>query len=71
MNQQFVDIFAAHGPAAAQIVPKARLREDLDLDSFEMMNIAIELEEAFGTPLNDAALVQLKTVEEVARYFGF
>ena len=68
MNQRFVEIFTAHVPMAEQIVPNARLRDDLDLDSFEMMNIAIELEEAFGKVLSDANLVQLKTVGEIARY---
>ena len=67
MDRQFVTIFSAHGPSAEQIVPSARLREDLDLDSFEMMNIAMELEEAFGIALSDAALVQCKTVGDVAR----
>ncbi|MFD9080095.1 acyl carrier protein [Streptomyces erythrochromogenes] len=41
-----------------EISPESRLVEDLDLDSLQVVEIAVRAEEEFGRPIDDALLAE-------------
>ncbi|MFJ7206595.1 acyl carrier protein [Streptomyces sp. NPDC098789] len=43
---------------ADEIAPESRLVEDLDLDSLQVVEIAVRAEEQFRTPVDDALLAE-------------
>lgn len=47
------------------VVPTARLREDLDLDSIDAVALAARLEAEIGLVLKDESLRELRTVADV------
>jgi acyl carrier protein len=47
------------------VVPEARLREDLDLDSLDGVDLVIALEKTFGIRLEDEELLEMKTVGDI------
>jgi acyl carrier protein len=56
------------------VVPDARLREDLDLDSLDGVDLVVALEKAFEFRIDGKVVVEMKTVgdihEYVRRHFG-
>lgn len=50
---------------AEQVVPEARLAEDLEIDSLGAVELALELENAFDITIEDEELAELKTVQDV------
>jgi acyl carrier protein len=51
--------------APEAIVPEARLREDLDLDSIDAVALAARLEQETGLFLKEERLKRLRTVQDV------
>jgi len=49
----------------AAVVPAARLREDLDLDSIDAVALAARLEQLTGLFLKEERLTRLRTVQDV------
>ncbi len=47
------------------IVPEARLEEDLEMDSLSAVELAMELENTFDIQIEDDALANLKTVQDI------
>ena len=47
------------------VVPEARLREDLELDSLDGMDLIVALEKELGVRVDEKELLRLKTVGEV------
>lgn len=47
------------------IVPEAKLQEDLGIDSLSAVELAMELENAFDIRIEDGALANLKTVQDI------
>ena len=47
------------------IVPEAKLQEDLGIDSLSAVELAMELENAFDIRIEDDALENLKTVQDI------
>ena len=47
------------------IVPEAKLQEDLGIDSLSAVELAMELENAFDIRIEDYALANLKTVQDI------
>ncbi|WP_411084754.1 acyl carrier protein [Streptomyces sp. cmx-18-6] len=41
-----------------EIAPESRLIEDLELDSLQVVEIAVRAEEALGTPVDDTLLAE-------------
>lgn len=41
------------------------LRDDLDMDSFDEINLVIDLEDSFGITISDEEFAEIKTVGEV------
>lgn len=53
---------------ADQVVPNARLREDLDLDSLDAADMMIAIEKRFGVRLDDNVARSFTTVEDIHSY---
>lgn len=49
-----------------EITPESSLRYDIGATSFDLMNIAVEIEERFGLSVPDNALHRIKTVGDIA-----
>ncbi|MFZ5482189.1 MAG: acyl carrier protein [Myxococcota bacterium] len=54
--------------AADAVVPGARLREDLDLDSLDAADLLIAIEKKFGVRLDDTVARQFRTVGDIHAY---
>ena len=56
------------------VVPEALLREDLDLDSLDGVDLVVALEKAFDFRIDGKVIVEMKTVGDihdyVRRHFG-
>jgi acyl carrier protein len=48
-----------------QVTPDARLSEDLNADSLDMIEITMMLEERFGMAVPDVKVEQIKTVADI------
>jgi acyl carrier protein len=49
----------------SDVVPEARLREDLDLDSIDAIDISVRTRPLTGRKMTDEELRSLRTVEDV------
>ena len=49
------------------VTEESNLKEDLGLDSFDIMNILIECEDAFGVRISDEVLGNFVTVKDIRR----
>jgi acyl carrier protein len=50
------------------VVPSASLREDLDLDSLDAVDLIVALEKAFGFRIDEKVVVDMKTVGDIHDY---
>ncbi len=50
------------------VVPTASLREDLDLDSLDAVDLIVALEKAFGFRIDEKVVVDMKTVGDIHGY---
>ena len=50
----------------AQVVPEARLREDLDIDSIDAVDLMVQLKPMVGQRLQPEAFKMVRTVDDVA-----
>jgi len=50
------------------VVPAARLREDLDLDSLDGVDLVVALEKVFGVRIEDEAMLEMKTIADIHGY---
>jgi acyl carrier protein len=62
LRQLLVDQFELR---PEQVGPAARLRDDLDLDSIDWINLAVYLEETTGYKLSEEDLTSVRTVQDV------
>ena len=49
-------------------MPDARLREDLDLDSLDGVDLVVALEKAFDFRIDGKVVVEMKTVGDIHDY---
>lgn len=61
----FIDQFELE---PAKVVPEARLREDLDLDSLDAADMLVAIEKSFGIRLDDQIARQFRTVSDIHSY---
>jgi acyl carrier protein len=52
------------------LAPHANLREALDIDSFDHLNLLIGLNEELGVEIPEADYGQLSTLEDIIRYLA-
>lgn len=50
------------------VEPTARLREDLDLDSLDGVDLVVALEKAFDFRIDGKVVVEMKTVGDIHEY---
>lgn len=50
------------------VVAEARLREDLDLDSLDGVDLVVALEKVFGVRIADEAMLEMKTIGDIHKY---
>lgn len=50
------------------LAPNADLRQTLDIDSFDHLNVLIDLNEALGVEIPESDYGQLVTVADILRY---
>ncbi|MBJ6765894.1 acyl carrier protein [Myxococcaceae bacterium JPH2] len=65
VNQTLVSEFELD-PAA--VVPEARMREDLHLDSLDAVDLIVALEKALGVQIPETEAREMRTVGDVHQY---
>ena len=69
ISEKVVDMLASQlNIEKAKLVPNARLIEDLGADSLDMVEMLMLVEEEFGISIPDEDAMNLKTVEDIAKY---
>ncbi|RKQ83622.1 acyl carrier protein [Brockia lithotrophica] len=51
-----------------QVRPESRFREDLKADSLDLVELVMELEDAFGLEISDEDAEKIQTVQDVIEY---
>jgi acyl carrier protein len=51
-----------------QVKPEASFKDDLDVDSLDVIEMAVAMEKEFGIQVPDEALPKIKTVQDVIDY---
>ncbi len=71
MKAQLIDLLAnTTGLSASAISPTAHLTRDLGLDSLDVVDLVMQLEQTFGLSIPDEDYSLLTTVEEINSYLG-
>jgi acyl carrier protein len=56
------------GTPAREVIPKADLADDLDIDSLSMVEIVVAVQDRFNIEIPDQDLRDLRTVQDVVAY---
>ncbi len=56
------------GLEVAEVTAEAKVKDDLGADSLDMVELVMELEEAFGMKIAEEEMKQILTVQDVADY---
>ena len=68
MKEKVLEILAENaGRDSAELSGETRLVADLGLSSFDMANIAVQVEEEFGLHIPDERFPEFETVDDVLR----
>ena len=52
----------------AQVVPEASFVDDIGVDSLDMVELSMALEEAFGVTIEDEMMAEMKTVNDLVAH---
>jgi acyl carrier protein len=52
----------------ARIVPEANLRDDLEIESLDFVDIAVEIEKKFGFKIKGEEMINVKTLGDLYDY---
>jgi acyl carrier protein len=58
------------GLEASEITADAKVKDDLGADSLDMVELVMELEEAFGLKIAEEEMQQILTVQDIANYIA-
>lgn len=58
------------GLEADEITADAKVKDDLGADSLDMVELVMELEEAFGLKIAEEEMQQILTVQDIANYIA-
>jgi acyl carrier protein len=50
------------------LIPDANLRDDLDIESLDFVDIAVEVEKKFGFKLASEEMVNVQTLDDLCNY---
>ena len=56
------------GIDADKITPESNIIKDLGLDSLDIVDMLMKVEETFGVTIDDSDVVEMKTVADVVRF---
>ncbi len=56
------------GIDADKITPESNIIKDLGLDSLDIVDMLMKVEETFGVTIDDGDVVEMKTVADVVRF---
>lgn len=71
LQAQLLDILQRiSGTDAAQIVPEARLIEDIGIDSLGFYEIMIEADESLGLKIREEDLLRFRTVGDIQQHLA-
>ena len=70
LRDLLLDVLSEIAPEAdaGDLDPTADLRDELDLDSMDMLNVATGLEERLGISVPEADYPRLRTLEDAVEY---
>ena len=52
----------------SMILPDANLRDDLDIESLDFVDIAVEIEKQFGFKIKGEEMIGVKTLDDLYNY---
>ena len=71
MLQEIIEIICEYVEADPEAITAASsLRNDIGATSFDLMNIAVAIEEQYGVKVPDSALPKIKTVGDIISLLG-
>ncbi|MCW8108916.1 acyl carrier protein [Alteromonas ponticola] len=62
-----VDLFELDG---SEIVPEARLYEDLDIDSIDAVDLLVDLKKTISVEITPSQFKQVRTIQDVVDVFA-
>ena len=65
---KFVEIIQEHDSSKLHVTPELNLKEELGVDSVDLMEFIINLEEAFDIEIPDEDMDNFKTISDVVTY---
>ena len=65
---KIVEIIQEHDSSKLHITPELNLKEELGVDSVDLMEFIINLEEAFDIEIPDEDMDNFKTISDVVAY---
>ena len=65
---KFVEIIQEHDSSKLHVTPELNLKEELGVDSVDLMEFIINLEEAFDIEIPDEYMDNFKTISDVVTY---
>ena len=65
---KIVEIIQEHDSSKLHITPELNLKEELGVDSVDLMEFIINLEEAFDIEIPDEDMDNFKTISDVVTY---
>jgi len=72
VRSTILDVLASIAPELdpATLRPDEPLREQVDLDSFDFLNVLIALKERLGVEVPETDYAEVQTLNEMIHYFG-
>ena len=68
MKEKLLEILAENaGKSVEELSGETRLVGDLGLSSFDLANIVVQIEDAFGLSIPDERFPELETIDDVLR----
>ena len=52
----------------SMLLPDANLRDDLDIESLDFVDIAVEIEKEFGFKIKGEEMVDVRTLDDLYKY---
>lgn len=69
MLEQVAKIIAEHfGVSESEITLETKIKEDLNADSLDVVELIMDLEDALGVKVDDEHAAQMSTVADIVKY---